>query len=29
MAQQWKDRAGVVLPRLAVVAHDLFMVWLC
>ncbi len=29
MAQQWKDRVGVVLPRLAVVAHDLCMVWLC
>ena len=25
----WKDRVGVVLPRLAVVTHDLFMVWLC
>jgi len=26
---QWKDRVGVVLPRMAVVTHDLFMVWLC
>ncbi|MCW5580867.1 MAG: polysaccharide biosynthesis protein [Luteimonas sp.] len=25
----WKDRVGVVLPRMAVVTHDLFMVWLC
>ncbi len=29
MAHQWKDRIGVALPRLAVVAHDLCMVWLC
>ena len=29
MAQQWKDRIGIALPRLAVVAHDLCMVWLC
>ena len=25
----WKDRAIIALPRLAIVAHDLFMVWLC
>ena len=25
----WKDRIGVALPRMAVVTHDLFMVWLC
>ena len=25
----WKDRAIIAMPRLAIVAHDLFMVWLC
>ncbi len=25
----WKDRASMAIPRLAVVAHDLAMVWLC
>jgi FlaA1/EpsC-like NDP-sugar epimerase len=25
----WKDRLKIGVPRLAVVAHDLFMVWLC
>src|SRR5690606_41932474 len=24
----WKDRVVIALPRLAIVAHDLFMVWL-
>jgi len=27
--QNWKDRVTVTMPRLAVVAHDLGMVWLC
>src|SRR3546814_1186099 len=25
----WKTRVGATLPRAAIVAHDLFMVWLC
>src|SRR5690606_41816363 len=25
----WKDRVSMAVPRLAVVAHDLGMVWLC
>ncbi|MGO1541535.1 MAG: polysaccharide biosynthesis protein [Luteimonas sp.] len=25
----WKDRVVIALPRVAIVAHDLFMVWLC
>ena len=25
----WKTRVGAALPRAAIVAHDLFMVWLC
>ena len=25
----WKDRVIIALPRLAIVAHDLLMVWLC
>lgn len=25
----WKDRAIIALPRVAIIAHDLFMVWLC
>ncbi|AOH36928.1 polysaccharide biosynthesis protein [Luteimonas sp. JM171] len=25
----WKDRVVIALPRLAIVAHDLLMVWLC
>ncbi len=25
----WKIRVGAALPRAAIVAHDLFMVWLC
>ncbi len=25
----WKSRAAAALPRAAIVAHDLFMVWLC
>lgn len=27
--KHWKDRAIIALPRLAIIAHDLFMVWLC
>src|SRR5690606_37184214 len=25
----WKDRASMTVPRLAIVAHDVAMVWLC
>jgi FlaA1/EpsC-like NDP-sugar epimerase len=27
--KHWKDRVRIGVPRLAVVAHDLFMVWVC
>lgn len=26
---RWKDRLAMTLPRLAIIAHDLSMVWLC
>ncbi|WP_407351511.1 polysaccharide biosynthesis protein [Luteimonas sp. R10] len=26
---RWKDRAAITLPRAGIIAHDLFMVWLC
>lgn len=29
MMKAWRDRLSVVLPRLAIVAHDLAVVWLC
>ncbi|CAN5584800.1 nucleoside-diphosphate sugar epimerase/dehydratase [soil metagenome] len=27
--RQWKDRVSIGLPRLAVIVHDLTMVWIC
>ncbi len=27
--KNWKERVGVALPRFAVVAHDLLVVWIC